>query len=152
MALPWFAWKGGSDRVLVWPTIPSTCQDDGATKDGSSKETSNLEILLIICILKRLPKAVVFLPQYMDTQILLCSIKICIFCLSVHSIKICTWVNTKFLTKSCILWKQGEIVSTRLVQDLWLFCYCTVPVENFCHWFVSCQFPAPNIWQGAYAK
>jgi hypothetical protein len=38
--------------------MPSTCQDNGTTRDESTKETSSLKILLIFCGLKRLNKLV----------------------------------------------------------------------------------------------
>ncbi len=38
MALPWSTWKGGLDRMFVWPTMPLTCWDNGATRDGCSKK------------------------------------------------------------------------------------------------------------------
>ncbi len=44
--------------MLVWPTVPSFCQDNGATRDGSTQETSDLNILLTFCGLKRLTKLV----------------------------------------------------------------------------------------------
>jgi hypothetical protein len=38
----------------------SICQDNGATRDGSTKETIDLKILLIFCGLKKLTKLVEF--------------------------------------------------------------------------------------------
>ncbi len=40
MALPWSTWKRGSDSVFVWPTMPSTYQDNGAYMDSPKKEVS----------------------------------------------------------------------------------------------------------------
>ncbi len=36
--------------MLIWPTMPSSCQDSGATRDGSTKETSNKNIVMIFFV------------------------------------------------------------------------------------------------------
>ncbi len=49
-----------------------------------------------------------------------------------------------------MIWKLSEMANTRLARNLWLFCNCTVPMDNFCHCVVSHHFTVPNIWQGTY--
>jgi hypothetical protein len=45
-------------RVFVWPTMPSTCQDNGAFMDGPMKEVSTLNKLKHFSGTKKLAKLI----------------------------------------------------------------------------------------------